>query len=80
MAALKPVSQIVSVLGGGGFSMEPDDPLMDDLILSPDLQRLPHVCFLPTASVDSETYIAKFFAAYKSPRAIPSLFAALQTR
>jgi peptidase E len=55
-------------MGGGGFSMEPENPLLDDHIL--DLARAnrgrdrPRVCFLPTASGDSPTYIASFYAAF----------------
>src|SRR6476620_5723644 len=55
-------------MGGGGFSMEPDNPLLDDHVL--DLARAergrerPRVCFLATASGDSPTYIASFSAAF----------------
>lgn len=55
-------------MGGGGFSMEPDNPLLDDHVL--DLGRAvrgrerPNVCFLPTASGDAPGYIASFYAAF----------------
>jgi len=55
-------------MGGGGFSMEPDDPLLDDAIL--DLARRtrgvdrPRICFLATASGDSAGYIEDFHAAF----------------
>jgi peptidase E len=55
-------------MGGGGFSMEPDNPLLDDHVL--DLARAargrerPRVCFLPTASGDSPVYISSFYAAF----------------
>jgi len=58
----------VVALGGGGFSMEPDNPLIDDHVLG--LARAsrghdrPRVCFLPTASGDSPVYIATFYASY----------------
>ena len=61
---------IVVAMGGGGFSMEPDNPLLDDHVL--DLARAnrgrvrPRVCFLPTASGDSPVYIASFYAAFAS--------------
>ena len=57
----------VVAMGGGGFSTEPDNPLLDDAIL--DLARRtrgrdrPRVCFLPTASGDAEAYVANFYAA-----------------
>src|SRR6476660_9086907 len=55
-------------MGGGGFSMDPDNPLLDDYVL--DLARVergrerPRVCFLATASGDSPGYIASFYAAF----------------
>ena len=60
--------RIVVAMGGGGFSMEPDNPLLDDQIL--DLaraargRRRPRICFLATASGDSPSYIADFYAAF----------------
>lgn len=60
----------VLTLGGGGFSMEPDNPLLDDFLLSlverprGDGGR-PRVCFVPTASGDSEEYAARFRAAFE---------------
>jgi dipeptidase E len=55
--------QIVA-LGGGGFSMEPENPLLDDYILS--LVRNPHprVCFVPTAGGDSDNYCLRFYDAF----------------
>lgn len=58
----------IVALGGGGFSMEPDNPLLDDHIL--DLARAargrdrPRVCFVATASGDAPTYVANFYAAF----------------
>lgn len=59
--------RLIVAMGGGGFSMEPDNPLLDDHIL--DLARTargrerPRVCFLATASGDTPGYIADFYAA-----------------
>jgi dipeptidase E len=61
-------SRHIVAMGGGGFSMEPDNPLLDDYVL--DLARRvrgatrPRVCFLATASGDAATYIANFYAAF----------------
>jgi dipeptidase E len=66
--------QIVA-LGGGGFSMERDSPLLDDYVLSlTSAGRLghaseasasrsgrPRVCFLPTASGDADHYVVRFY-------------------
>jgi len=58
----------IVAMGGGGFSMEPDNPLLDDHVL--DLARAargrsrPRVCFVPTASGDADGYLARFYAAF----------------
>ncbi|MES5394524.1 peptidase E [Bacillus amyloliquefaciens] len=51
-------------LGGGGFSMEPDHLVLDQYILKQSVRPEPRVCFLPTASGDSENYIARFYQAF----------------
>jgi dipeptidase E len=53
-------------MGGGGFSMEPDNPLLDDFILSQADAARPRVCFLPTASGDADGYIVNFYGAFAS--------------
>jgi dipeptidase E len=65
----RPVTKsTVVAMGGGGFSMEPDNPLLDDFVL--ELARgnrgceRPRVCFIATASGDAPTYIANFYAAF----------------
>jgi dipeptidase E len=55
--------QIIA-MGGGGFSMEPENPLLDLYILKQARRSNPSVCFVPTASGDSDSYVAKFYAAY----------------
>jgi dipeptidase E len=57
------VRQIIT-LGGGGFSMEPDNPLLDRFILSRARQSSPNICFVPTASGDSPGYTERFYAAF----------------
>jgi len=58
----------IVAMGGGGFSMEPDNPLLDDHVLRLARGRRgrerPGVCFLATASGDSEGYVANFYAAF----------------
>jgi peptidase E len=44
--------QIIA-LGGGGFSMEPDNPLLDEYILKQSNKQKPKVCFIGTASGDA---------------------------
>jgi len=64
-------------MGGGGFSMEPDNPLLDDFVLSlaraPEAPEPPRVCFLPTASGDAESYIERFLEAFPPTRARSSV-------
>ncbi|MBC7644688.1 MAG: Type 1 glutamine amidotransferase-like domain-containing protein [Thermoleophilia bacterium] len=61
----------IFALGGGGFSMEPDNPVLDELIIAAAAAnrpgaagRRPRVCFLPTASGDAESYVERFEAAF----------------
>ncbi len=56
----------ILALGGGGFAMEPDNPLLDDFLLSLTRRRsgLPRVCFVPTASGDAEGYAERFLDAF----------------
>jgi peptidase E len=58
-------------MGGGGFSMEPDNPLLDNFILGLSRRQPARVCFVPTASADSATYIVKFYRAF-SGRCVPT--------
>jgi dipeptidase E len=68
---------IVSI-GGGGFSEEPDNPVLDDYILSLSPESNPRVCFLPTASGDAPAYIVKFYSAFTKKECRPSHMAILQ--
>lgn len=58
------MKQQIIAMGGGGFSMEPDNLALDEYILEQANQPHPAVCFLPTASGDSPEYIVKFYAAF----------------
>jgi len=51
--------------------MEPDNPLLDDFILSLANRQPAKVCFVPTASADSAMYIVRFYRAF-SERATPT--------
>jgi peptidase E len=52
-------------MGGGGFSMEPDNPALDQFVLSLARTQNPSVCFLATANGDAESYIANFYTAFR---------------
>ena len=49
-------------MGGGGFSMEPDNLLLDEYFISQTGKRRPAVCFVPTASGDADGYIVGFYS------------------
>jgi dipeptidase E len=63
--------QIIA-MGGGGFSMEPENPLLDLYILKQSKIRTPKVCFVPTASGDAENYVSRFNNAFENHDCIPS--------
>lgn len=65
------MKQIIA-LGGGGFSMEPENPLLDTYILSQSSKSNPQVCFVPTASGDSENYINRFYQFFQNQECQPS--------
>jgi len=51
-------------MGGGGFTMEPDNPVLDDFALGLAAAREPRILFLPTASGDPAAQIAAFHDRY----------------
>src|SRR3954465_7032651 len=51
-------------MGGGGFTMEPDNPVLDDFVLGLAAAREPRILFLPTASGDPAAQIAAFDARF----------------
>lgn len=56
----------IIAMGGGGFSMEPDNLRLDRYILRQARTENPSVCFLPTASGDSDAYIVRFYGAFST--------------
>jgi peptidase E len=54
----------IVAMGGGGFQMEPDNPLFDDHVLALARQRSgrdrPRICLIPTATADDPELIADF--------------------
>ncbi|WP_144463594.1 Type 1 glutamine amidotransferase-like domain-containing protein [Siminovitchia fortis] len=63
--------QIIA-LGGGGFSMEPENHLLDQYILNQSGKSRPKICFIPTASGDSENYISGFYNFFEQQSCQPS--------
>lgn len=52
-------------MGGGGFMMEPENPLLDDFVLSLTGKARPRMCLLPTATGDSPLVIARYHEAFQ---------------
>jgi len=57
--------QIIA-FGGGGFSMENENPLLDDHVLSLAGRERPRVCFVPTASGDADHYVVRFYRTFSA--------------
>jgi peptidase E len=63
--AMGRVPQILA-LGGGGFSMEAGNPLVDDFALEITGAERPRVCFMPTASGDADHYVVRFYRRFSA--------------
>jgi dipeptidase E len=63
--------QIIA-LGGGGFSMERDNSLLDLYILKQAKKTTPTICFIPTASGDSDHYISRYYNFFHKQNCKPS--------
>ena len=63
--------QIVT-FGGGGFSMEAGNPLLDEFVLELTGKARPRVCFLPSASGDADHYTVRFYRHFSAARCEPT--------
>jgi dipeptidase E len=54
----------ILAMGGGGFTADPGDPTLDELVLQLAGNPVPRILFLPTASGDPRDQIARFHAAF----------------
>lgn len=68
---MRRLQQIVA-MGGGGFSMEPENLLLDQFVLSIAAVPQPKVCFVGTASGDSQIYSDRFYAAFRTLPCTPT--------
>ena len=55
--------QIIAI-GGGSFTVEPENPRLERYVVAQTRKRHPKVCFLGTATGDADTYVAKFYSAF----------------
>jgi dipeptidase E len=63
--------RLIFAMGGGGFTMEPANPLLDDYVLDLARQPRPRVLFLPTASGDTLEQMNAFRARFASRACVP---------
>lgn len=63
--------QIIA-LGGGGFSSNQVESPLDQYILEQSGKTNPKICFIPTASGDSDDYIQRFYRYYEKQNCQPS--------
>ena len=68
---MRKLRQIVA-LGGGMFSMEPDNGLLDKYILDLVPKERPKICFMGTASHDGKEYLDMFHNFFKNQQCEPS--------
>jgi dipeptidase E len=54
----------IIAMGGGGFSMEPDNPLLDQFVIECTGKTAPKICFLGTASAENTDYKLNFYRAF----------------
>ena len=57
-------TRTIFAMGGGGFTMEPENPALDEFILTLAKAVVPRILFLPTASGDAEKQVARFHHTY----------------
>ncbi len=65
---MKTTPRQIVAFGGGGFSMESGNPLLDNYVLGLTGAERPRVCFLPSASGDADHYIVRFYRAFPADR------------
>lgn len=68
---VEPAQRRVFAMGGGGFTMEPTNPLLDDFVLSLATARRPRILFLPTAAGDTTGPINAFYARFEGRGCMP---------
>jgi peptidase E len=72
-------SKQIIAMGGGGFSMEPDNPLLDQYVLNAAGKPNPRVCFFPHATDDAVRYSLMFFRMFSQLECRPSVLSLFDT-
>jgi peptidase E len=63
----------ILAMGGGGFTMQENSPILDRLVLSLTGKPVPRICFLPTASGDPREQTTRFYERFGSWPCEPSI-------
>lgn len=71
MTVVKPTSVVPRIIAIGGGAFEPDNMALSRYILARARRRTPSVCYIPTASGDADSTIARFYAAFSRLRCKP---------
>jgi peptidase E len=67
-SSMETATRQIVAFGGGGFSMESGNPLLDEYVLGLPGRERPRVCFLPSASGDADHYVVRFYRAFPAER------------
>lgn len=70
----------VLAMGGGGFTMEPANPLLDDFVLSLARSKVPRILFLPTASGDASAQVNAFRDRFAARACVPQQLSLFRLR
>tara|TARA_B100000214_G_C23934482_1_gene612448 strand:+ start:386 stop:1078 length:693 start_codon:yes stop_codon:yes gene_type:complete len=62
----------IVAIGGGGFGRNNSSYLIEKYILNLSAKTTPKICFLPTATGDDDTYIARFYSIFTKLNCSPS--------
>ena len=62
----------IITMGGGGFSMEPENLALDRYVVAQSGKTDPKVCFLSQASGEGRDYIINFYKAFSELNCHPS--------
>ncbi|HEV7584754.1 MAG TPA: peptidase E [Solirubrobacteraceae bacterium] len=72
--------RLIFAMGGGGFAMEPTNPLLDDFVLGLAPVKEPRILFLPTASGDTNSQINAFKARFADRLCVPEYLSLFRLR
>jgi len=72
--------RLILAMGGGGFTMEPNNPLLDDYVLSLARAPEPKILFLPTASGDTTAQINAFRERFVGRPCVPEQLSLFRLR